>query len=78
MGYDIRRLHDDTWTVWAKRDRLVKNRANGTYLTGSKEMRMTGAQFVRWLHDLDDRDREVHGVKHKLTKGRGTKHGHTD
>jgi len=78
MGYDIRRLHDDTWTVWAKRDRLVKNRANGTYLTGSKEMRMTGAQFVRWLHDLKDRDREVHGVKHKLTKGRGTKHGHTD
>jgi hypothetical protein len=59
---DLRRLHDDTWTVWAKRVAVVKDRANGTYFTGSKEMRMTGAQFVRWLHDLKDRDREVHGA----------------
>ncbi len=63
---DLRRLHDDTWTVWAKRDRLVKQRDGGTYFTGSKEMRMTGAQFVRWLKDLDIRDRELHGAQNKI------------
>ena len=75
---DLRRQCDLTWTVWAVRDETLKDNSSSSYLIGAKEMRMTRAQFVRWLHDLDDRDREMHGVKHKLTKGRGTKHGHTD
>ena len=57
---DLRRLHDDTWTVWTERRRMVKQRDGGMYLAGAREMRMTGAQFVRWLHDLKDRDKEVH------------------
>ena len=75
---DFRWQCDLTWTVWTARNESVKESANNSYLIGAKEMRMTRAHFVRWLHDLDDRDREVHGVKHKLTKGRGTKHGHKD
>ena len=65
----MRRKCDLTWTVWTARDGLLKESTSNSYLIGADEMRMTRAQFVRWLHDLDDRDREVHGVKHKLRKG---------
>ena len=59
---DLRRQCDLTWTVWTARDGLLKESTSNSCLIGADEMKMTGAQFVRWLHDLDDRDREVHNI----------------